>query len=381
MPSRLLLVTVATLAFWLAAQMISPIFPLYISDLGAHPFEVGLIIAIPSILSIFLRVPTASIARRTGRMGFITFALLIHSVSLLMYGLIQNLPFICLIRVIHSVAIASFGPVAVAFVSVLSPLERKGETMGTYLTIVALALIIGPLLTAILAGFCTYPQILLISSLPSFIAALTLISFSEYKAEVKNVEVRRNALSFVEVLRRKDFTLICFATLTYSLAQGLFVAFFPIYAEETFLLTASIISLLYMVRGIFNVLVRSPTGKLSDKIGNKFLIIFGMCLIAFSFLLISFKVPFLILATAIALIGVGWGIRAVASINFIGKILPERFQGVGMALFFNMLDIGLVFGSVVGGFLTSFIPLNLLFRGMFIILIPGILLLFFLPNV
>ena len=58
--------------------------------------------------------------------------------------------------------------------------------------------------------------------------------------------------------------------------------------------------------------------------------------------MVSFRIPFFLLALVIALIGAGWGIRAVASITFIGKILSREEQGVGMALFFNMFDIGIV---------------------------------------
>ena len=252
--------------------------------------------------------------------------------------------------------------------------------MGTYLTTIALAMIIGPMLTTILVNYFTYSQILLISSLPSFIVALTIISLEKNLFEDENRENNIASSSFMDVLRKRDFTLVCTSTLTYSLAQGLFLAFFPIYAENTFLLTASIISLLYMVRGLFNVLVRAPTGKISDRIGNKFPMILGMILITFSFLTISFKVPLLILVLALALIGVGWGIRAVASMTFIGKILPEEEQGIGMALFFNMFDIGIVVGSIAGGILTSFVSLNLLFRGVAVLMIPGTLLLFLLSN-
>ena len=78
----------ASLSFWLAIHMISPIFPLYLSSFNATSIEIGLIIAIPSLLSIFLRVPLASRATAIGRTRFLGIALLINAISLVLYGIV-----------------------------------------------------------------------------------------------------------------------------------------------------------------------------------------------------------------------------------------------------------------------------------------------------
>jgi DHA1 family multidrug resistance protein-like MFS transporter len=136
-------------------------------------------------------------------------------------------------------------------------------------------------------------------------------------------------------------------------------------------LDAAFVSTLFTVRGLFNVTIRPLTGKLSGSIGIKKLIISGMILTSLSFIIIFLKLPLYTLFIALALSGMGWGMRAVSSVSYIGLALRDREQEVGMALFFNMFDIGVFLGSTTAGFISYFIPINMLFGIYSIVLLLG----------
>jgi|Deesub1362B_J571_1020462.scaffolds.fasta_scaffold00003_654 predicted MFS family arabinose efflux permease len=380
MKNRILLtITLAALSFWLSINMLRPIFPLFVSDLGAQPAEVGFIVAIPSLLSIFLRVPLTSGVAKIGRFRFLGIALLINALSLIFYGLANSLSLVYMARILHSLAIAAFGPVAIASVSLLAPIRKKGEVVGTYLTVIAIAIVVGPGLAAILLSFIGYSELFILAAIPTSIFAVIIMFYknNDNYESPKKVSLRGNIKA---ILSNRNFLLISLSALTYSLALGFFRAFFPLYVEETYLLDAAFVSTLFTVRGLFNVMIRPLTGKFSSKIGIKKLIISGMIITSFSFIIIFLKLPLYSLFVALALSGVGWGMRAVSSVSYIGIALGEKEQEVGMALFFNMFDIGVFIGSTSGGIISYFIPINVLFGIYSLILLLGGLILVFIES-
>jgi predicted MFS family arabinose efflux permease len=366
----ILTITLAALSFWLSINMMRPVFPLFLSGLGADPAEVGFIVAIPSLLSIFIRVPIASGAAKIGRFRFLGGALFINALSFIFYSLANSLSLIYLARILHSLALATFGPVAIASISLLAPLRRKGEVMGTYLTVIAIAIVVGPALTALLLSFIGYTELFILAAIPTSIFAFIIML---YKDEGNNDGSTHPPLkgNIKTILSNKNFLLISASALAYSLALGFFRAFFPLYVEEEYLLDAAFVSTLFTVRGLFNVIVRPLTGKLSSNVGAKKLIISGMILTSTSFIIIFLKLPLYTLFVALALSGLGWGMRAVSSVSYVGIALRDNEQEVGMALFFNMFDIGVFLGSTTAGIISYFIPINILFGIYSMVLLLG----------
>ncbi|UCH37690.1 MAG: hypothetical protein JSV76_00470, partial [Candidatus Bathyarchaeota archaeon] len=73
----------------LSSAIIEPIFPLYVISLGASKFELGQIMAIPSILSILLQIPLGRLADKIGK--WIMLPVMIPF-RILYYGLISIIP-------------------------------------------------------------------------------------------------------------------------------------------------------------------------------------------------------------------------------------------------------------------------------------------------
>jgi len=377
-----LILTVASFSFWLGINMITPIFPLYLSDMGAAAAEIGVIVAIPSLISIFIRLPLASSAPKIGRIKFLSISLFINSLSLFLYGFSYSVSSIYLIRLFHSLSIAAFGPVAMAFVSILTPLKKRGGVMGSYMTMMALAMVIGPGLTAILSHYMDYHMVFMVASIPTLIFSVILLTLKEEELyDNSNGKIVWSlSKGIINLFRNKDFILICLSTLAYSSSLGFFRSYFPIYVEDIYLLGAAFISTLYTARGVFNVLVRPVTGFIGGKLGVKKLIMSGMLLTAISFLLISLNLPIYILFIAMIISGIGWGMRAVSSVNFISLVLSDEDQEVGMAFFFNMFDIGIFVGSVSGGLLALQTSLSTVFWIYSIILAIGTAVLLFIKE-
>ena len=369
------LLTASSFSFWFSINMIRPIFPLFLSDLGASSAEIGFIVAIPFLVAIFIRIPLASKASKVGKLWFLGIALLANSISLALYGLFNTLPPIYLIRFIHSISMAAFGPVAIAAVSILTPIKERGSVMGSYMTITALAMFLGPGVTSLLSIYVNTSFIFILSSIPTFIFSFLILYMA--RKEVHGLEVGEKSLTrgFSKLINNKVFMLISISTITYSLSLGFFRSFFPIYMGNIYLLSISFISALYMVRGVFNVISRPISGFLEDRIGVRNMIIYGLSFVLLSFILIFLQLPLSFIIIAMILNGIGWGLRAVSTVNFISFVLDEKLQDIGMAFFYNMFDIGLFVGSITGGVLSLYTSLNLLFGVYSIVVFIGIIVL------
>lgn len=365
-------------SYWLTIHLIAPIFPIYLVDLGASKAEVGFIVAIPSILSIFLRIPVASRVHSIGRFKFLGIALIISSISLIAYGLAKVIPAIYIARIIHSISIASFGPVALASISVLSSDEERAKIMSIYLTAVAVAMILGPILAGMLVALLNIPLTFTISGFMLIPISIMLISLGRYDkpyCSIKNGSNFSLRKGLKLLVSKWAYMLLCIATLSYSLTLGFFRAFFPIYAKEVYLLTASFVSFLYAVRACSNAVVRPILGALCRKIGSRIIMISGLLLVASSYYIFSLNLPLYAIIIAMALFGLGWAFYAVASIIYIGYAIESEYQDIAMALYFNIYDIGSVVGSTLGGIILYYLSYNMIWLTLSTLLVIGSLVL------
>ena len=361
----LIIVSISTFAFWISSTMLRPIFPLYLSDLGFSELEIGIVLSIPQFLSILLRVPLSSKAKPMGRVKFLALSMLLNTLALVLYFLATDKLVIIGARLLHTLPIAAFGPVAMAYVSIISPARRRGGIMGIYLTSVGLSVFLGPLITSALATIFDMRHVFLIASLPSLLCMILLFSIVGQGIEDEEDSDANEGYNILIGLRHlwsnKGFVLICLSALLYSSSMGFLRSFFPLFLESKYLIGAGLISLLYSLRGFTNVLTRPISGFLSDKIGVGILVVSGLVISSLVFLVFSMVPPLEIIIIMMAIFGIGWGIRAVSSINFIGFYLSDEDKEIGMAIFYNMFDIGVTIGSVSGGALLGILPYETVF--------------------
>jgi predicted MFS family arabinose efflux permease len=178
-------------------------------------------------------------------------------------------------------------------------------------------------------------------------------------------------ISVFDILKNRYFLIISITALTYSLSNGFFRSFFPIYIKDYYLLGAAYVSTLYFVRGLFNLFSRPITGSFAGRIGIGRLVFIGMSISVVPFVILYYKPLLPLIVFAMVLSGIGWGMRAVSSVSLISLSLHRDEQDVGMALFYNMFDIGVFIGSTLGGFLSIYLPLNVLFGMYSIVLLVG----------
>jgi len=355
---------------WLA---FSPVFPLYVDDLGFGFFNLGLLMAIPSLFSIFLRLPIGTVADRIGKNRIVLFALTIQSFSFLLLGVLSSLSSLFAIRILQGMVVSFFPPVITATIYDLAIPTSKGTMFGVLFTSIGLAMISGPLISSLFLQFLDFNTFFMSLSLfPAIALIIYLIGMT--KDQTKE-EKKSRISSLWRVLKNTNVLALCSCRVLFAITTSIFATVFSVYAKDTLLIAASLVSVLFMIRGSTNTFIRLPSGKISDRIGRKKPILLSYALVSAIFYLFSETISFIAFALIMALYGFAWGLRVAPETALISDLVENKDANVGIALLQTMFPIGNTIGSLLAGWLAQLVPISTVFKISSLIIVPAIIIL------
>src|SRR4030066_1901541 len=135
----------ARLSYSLARSPVLPLFALY---LGAGPEAIGFAVGISTVTGIFFKLPSGALSDVIGRKRTMLIGLVVFAVMPFTYLLVKDYQLLVVIRFLHGLATAVYGPVSMAVVADVAG-GKKGEMLAWFSSIT----IIGNLLGAPLGGF------------------------------------------------------------------------------------------------------------------------------------------------------------------------------------------------------------------------------------
>ena len=142
--------------------IVLPLLPFYATELGASPFEVGLIIASYSAMQFVFAPIWGALSDRFGRRPLLLVGLFGSAASYVVFGLASSLEVLLLSRVIAGIMGANI-PVAQAYIADSTTLEGRARGMGLIGAAFGLGFIFGP---AIGGGLSPWGY-----GIPGFVAA------------------------------------------------------------------------------------------------------------------------------------------------------------------------------------------------------------------
>ncbi|UCH38198.1 MAG: MFS transporter, partial [Candidatus Bathyarchaeota archaeon] len=343
-PQSVFFLTALELSLAMSMYITQPIFPLHVKALGASTFEIGLLVTVASVVTLFARIPISILSDRVGRWPIIPFGLCSISISLSLFALAPSLIWIFPLQAVRAAVGSGYMPTTHAITSDLAPPNRRAETLAFVLTAVGLGSMLGPTLCSVLVGYLSYSQIFLVAaSLPflGFIAYLlgkTWITRSPTAKPAQEGAVKK-PLSFIAVLRLQHVMNLCYYEFAFQVAEGAFATLFVIYAEGQLLFTASLISLLFAIRGLANTVIRIPAGKVADRIGRRYPFYLAAILLTITFLALAVVQTFLTLSFTMLIYGVGFGMYKVLSNTLFVENVPPENKVVSLSLRFTAMGI------------------------------------------
>jgi MFS family permease len=353
----------ARLSYALARSPVLPLFALY---LGAGPEAIGFAVGISTVTGIFFKLPSGALSDVIGRKKTMLIGLLFFAFMPFTYLLVKDYNTLILIRFMHGLATAIYGPVSMAVVADIAG-AKKGEMLSWFSSIT----IIGNLLGAPLGGFILHrspgaanPSITDfqyaylasgIAGIFSLILALGILRGDKTASDGRGLkEAFSKFISGIkEVISDKRVAITSVMEGLQNMTVGVLEAFLPIYAVKVAGLNEFQAGILWGVQIVTTILSKPIMGKTSDKYGRKVLITVGLLICAVSFGMIPvFKSFYLLMLTA-AFFGLGEALVTSSGAAFVADLCKERHFGTAMGTFGTIFDIGHAAGPILAGFLLA----------------------------
>jgi DHA1 family multidrug resistance protein-like MFS transporter len=353
----------ARLSYALARSPVLPLFALY---LGAGPEAIGFAVGISTVTGIFFKLPSGALSDVIGRKKTMLIGLVVFAVMPFTYLLVKDYQLLIVIRFVHGLATAVYGPVSMAVVADVAG-AKKGEMLSWFSSVT----IIGNLLGAPLGGFIlhsspgaggpTLGDFQTAYILSGFAGLMSLVLAFGVLRDGRKVEkhnglkeaYRKFISGIKEVMSDRRVVVTSGMEGLQNMTVGALEAFLPIYAVKVAGLNEFQAGLLWGVQVVITILSKPVMGRTSDRYGRKPLITAGLVLCAFSFGAIPLLKDFYLLAIAAVFFGLGESFVTSSSAALVADVCKEKHFGTAMGTFGTIFDIGHATGPILAGFLLA----------------------------
>ena len=336
----------------------TPLLPLFAASLGAGELLVGAIVSVSTLTGMLLKPIFGWLSDSRGRKLWLLIGLALFSGVPFLYSLVDTPGQLFVLRLIHGLATAIYGPVTLAVVAEMA-MTGRGERLGWFGMARTGSYLLAPLLAAWLL---TWLQ-------PSTV--FTLIGFVSCLAFVPVLKMDLSSAPAVTAGRGHRYVLdscktACSAVLS---STGLWLAsalellvyivtysikgFLPLYALYIADVNLLVVGLFFTVQEAAHLLMRPFGGRFGDKKGYLVAVNSGYLFLTVGVLLLPYvttDIEFLLIAV---LIGAGQGLIFPSTVALVSVAINARHLGAGMGMLGTVRNFGKVVGPVMAGVLIT----------------------------
>ncbi len=327
--------------------LVAPVLPDLARHFGVSISAATFIITAFAVMRLLAAPPTGMLVQRLGERRIYISGLLIVAVTTVACGVAHNYWQLLLFRGLGGIGSTMFFVSSLGLMIRISPPDARGRVSGLFAGAFLVGSVAGPVLGNLTAGLGLRAPFFMYGAL--LIVAATVVMVGLSKSELAApAEPDELAVTFGVALRHRAYRsalLSNFAT-GWSLF-GLRFALVPLFVEEVLdRQPRHVAGLALAAFAVGNVAVVMYSGRLSDRIGRKPLLIAGLVLSAVTTLGLGLasSLPLFFVEAVIA--GAASGIYASPQQAAVADIIGKARGGTAVAAFQMMSD----FGSIVGSF-------------------------------
>lgn len=346
--SNIVLIGLVSLFVDMSTEMVYPLIPLFLTTtLGATPAIVGIIEGIAESLASLLKVFSGYIGdvhQNKKRLTFIGYsASVVYKLMLLLSGSWIG---VLVARIIDRTGKGIRTAPRDALVAESSEKKKLGGSFGLHKMLDMAGSSLGAILAFVFVSTkIGYHKAFLYSIIPAIIGILIIPLIKEDK----NQTVKKEKLLIRGMKLNTRLKLYLAVIFLFCIGNS----------SNTFLLlkaqargfSAPQVILLYLIFNLTTSLLAIPSGKLSDKFGRSSILVPGYLIygfVYFGFALFTSKISILLLFIAY---GAYTAFISGAERAFIAEASPEGFKGTVLGIYGMLQGIGLLFSSMIAGFL------------------------------
>lgn len=321
--------------------------PLYAArELNASYTDIGLLGVAYVVTDALLSVPLGRIGDRRGRRPLIVGGFIATSLVFLAYSVANSVALLILLRFIQGATEAPIWVSVQCAVAEKSSKERRGRAMGVYGTSWAAGLGIGPIIGAVLYSTVGARSAFVTSGLIALVATAIVITVSLQKPTTSK---RKPSVSTIYPALLASVIYVGFVSLLTTLL--------PVYAVKGLNMSDFGIGALITIFTLGRAVLFIPFGRLSDRLGHRPVILFGIAGVSLISVGISLLQGYVALAFLILLMAICESLVYPSVVSMISKAGEGKNLGLFMGVFNAVAMIGgAVFPGVGGPLADSFGP-------------------------
>lgn len=336
-----------------------PILPTFATkELGISDFEIGMVIAIYSLVQFLLNPVFGKISDKIGRRPVILISLLMTAISYVIFSFTHTFLMLLLSRLLAGFGGSNIG-VAQAYIADITTKEERSKGMGLIGAAFGLGFVFGPLAGGILskygydvAGFGAAG----FSSIAFLFAFFALPESNLDRTESKKFEIKMFDLQFTkETMKRPviGMTILMFFIIVFSMAN--IYGTFALIGYKVYHFTDQQIGYLFGLIGIVGAVIQGGGIRyISNKFNERTLILSGTVFMTIGLGMIPYGQNFLGVAIVGSVLAIGTGILQPTILSMVSKYSHDNEQGAILGLNQSMASFARVLGPLWGGFAFDF---------------------------
>ena len=333
----------------------TPLLPLFAASLGAGDAFLGFIVSVSTLTGMVLKPFVGIFSDRWGRRAWLIAGTFFFAVVPFFYHFVHSPEQLFLIRIVHGLATAIYGPVTLAYVAEQTQ-RRRAEKLGLFSMARSAGYIVGPaaagwlLLTMDPVAVFTIIGVL---SMVAFVPVMLLAESLPVVLQKQRVPIRRQIASAIKAGSRTPAV-----WLSGGLEATMFVAlytikaFLPVYTLAAGI-NVALVGLFFALQEAVHLLLKPFGGRFGDRVGHLKAVYLGMALLGLMLPILTWTHSSLVLLIVAAMMGLAQAFVFPSTVALISTQVTQNNLAAGMGILGTLQNAGKVAGPVIGGFLIS----------------------------
>ncbi len=348
---ELIILFIVNVAIGMTSQLVQPLFPLYLKEIGATDIQNALVISAGNLTSTLLMLPSGALMNRFGKKAFLVLASLTSGVSVLLMAFTGNWAVVIPLNMLLNASTCFFVPSRLAIIAENATPTNRAYLFGVMNLAWPIGGIIGPLLGGYLAETVGWGSVFMIAAAVSLVAIYPSMKVrDEGRVERQSAEKERG-----ESIRDKRYfgsisTLFGLPVVVNTRMAGVNMIL-PIYLSDRFGLSYALIGAFFTGSNVLLVFTQLGGGYIADRYGRRKLLLICAALAPVTI------ASWVLFDSWVALLGIYcvafgfWSLTWPPILAILTDVLPPRLRGTGFGLNMTGSRLGFTLGPIVAGML------------------------------
>jgi len=352
--SRLPILFATILVDLIGFGIVLPLLPLYADGFGAGGAAIGLLVTVYAVAQFFMAPIWGRLSDRHGRKPILILGLVGSAFAYVVFAFSQSFLWLFASRILAGVG-GSTIPVAEAYITDVTPPERRAGNMGLIGAAFGLGFTVGPALGGILGSISFEAPGLVAAGLCALNAVVAAFLLPETLPRERRAERGRNFRYTLAALGRavgmEDLRRALILYFLFTTAFAVIQPTLSLFGAARFGFEAREVGYLFAFLGLLSALMQGAlVRRLVPRLGELRLIRMSGVPFVAGMILISLSETVPVLLTGLALLAIGYGGALPCLLGLVSRVAPDDLRGGVLGVGQSVGSLARIVGPAAAGF-------------------------------